>query len=303
MSYEKVCAVIVTFNRKETLLKCLSALLNQTYPLTSIFVIDGPSIDGTEKALAEYNFIKEIPPSNEIKVWHTENIIVQGNKRIKFHFVRIYNDIGGSGGFYEGFKRAYNEGCDWIWVMDDDVLPESTTLWRLITALKTGYDAARPALIDCEDFSPWFAGGIFSRNAIKKVGLPLKEFFIYWDDVEYAARCKRNGIKMLDVMDAKVHHKGWIHRGINSKIVLGRIVARPVFPRGRKYYYIQRNKFYFYLRHRKFKALICDLSIGLIRDLIAYLVLRDVDKVLSIIKGTLDVFFRKTGRCEWAHTC
>jgi len=303
MSHEKVCAVIVTFNRKEMLLKCLFALINQTYPLTSIFVIDGPSTDGTEKALAEYNFIKEVPPhSNEIKVWHTENTIVQGSKRIKFHYVRIYDDVGGSGGFYEGFKRAYYEDCDWIWVMDDDVLPESTTLERLITALKiTGYDAARPALIDCEDFSPWFAGGIFSRNIIKKVGLPLKEFFIYWDDVEYATRCQRNGIKMLDVREAKVHHKDWMHRGVNSRIVLGRIVARPAFPRGRKYYYIQRNKLYFLLRYRKFKALIHSLSIELIRDLIAYLVLKDVDKVLSIIKGTLDAFFRKTGKCEWAH--
>jgi len=83
--------------------------------------------------------------------------------------------------------------------------------------------------------------------------------------------------------------------------VLGRIVARPAFPRGRKYYYIQRNKLYFLLRYRKFKALIHSLSIELIRDLIAYLVLKDVDKVLSIIKGTLDAFFRKTGKCEWAH--
>jgi len=302
MGYEKICAVVVTFNRKEALLKCLFALFNQTYPLTSIIVIDGPSTDGTEKALVEHGFIKEMPPSsNEIGVWRTENIVTKNDKPVSFHYIRIYDDVGGSGGFYEGFKKAYNTGCSWIWVMDDDVEPSFTALEKLVIALKGGYDAARPALMDNRDFSPWFAGGIFSRDVIKKVGLPLKEFFIYWDDVEYVARCQRNGIKMLDVIDAKVHHKDWSQKGMNCRILLGKVIARPIFPKGRKYYYIQRNKIYFYLRHRKLKFLIRSLTLELIYDLIAYLILKDADKVLSIIKGSLDAFFGKTGKSTWAH--
>ncbi|MEM2154634.1 MAG: glycosyltransferase family 2 protein [Nitrososphaeria archaeon] len=302
MNNEKVCAIVVTFNRKKTLLECLFALLSQTYPLTSIIVIDGPSTDGTEKALIEHGFIKDVPPSsNEIRVWHTENNIIQNDKLFSFYYIRIYDDVGGSGGFHEGFKKAYCEGYEWMWVMDDDVIPSPTALEKLILALKNGYDAARPALLDGEDFSPWFAGGIFSKRVIEKVGLPLKEFFIYWDDIEYITRCQRNGIKILDVPDAKVSHKDWLHKGMKYRILFGIVIARPIFPKGRKYYYIQRNKIYFYLKYRMLKNLIYHLTLGLIIDLIAYLILKDSDKVLSILKGSLDAFLGKTGKSKWAH--
>lgn len=58
----KISAVVVTFNRKKLLLECLNALRNQTYPLDAIFIIDGPSTDGTPEALLECGYIKELPP-------------------------------------------------------------------------------------------------------------------------------------------------------------------------------------------------------------------------------------------------
>jgi len=36
-------------------------------------------------------------------------------------YVRIHDNIGGAGQFYIGLKLACKEGCDWVWVMDDDV--------------------------------------------------------------------------------------------------------------------------------------------------------------------------------------
>jgi len=42
-----ICAVIVTFNRKELLLNCLNALKQQTHTLDHIVVIDNASSDGT----------------------------------------------------------------------------------------------------------------------------------------------------------------------------------------------------------------------------------------------------------------
>ncbi|MEM1547260.1 MAG: glycosyltransferase, partial [Candidatus Methanomethylicia archaeon] len=40
---QRICAVISTFNRKESLLKCLTALLEQRRPLDCIIIVDGPS--------------------------------------------------------------------------------------------------------------------------------------------------------------------------------------------------------------------------------------------------------------------
>lgn len=53
--------------------------------------------------------------------------------------------------------------------------------------------------------------------------------------------------------------------------------------------------------HRKLKALIYSLNRELISGLVAYLILGSVDKVLSIKRGAIDAFFRKTGKSAWTH--
>ena len=64
----KIAAIVVTFNRKELLLECIHSLINQTYCLDTIFIIDGPSTDGTPEHLLECNLITELPPDvNNIK--------------------------------------------------------------------------------------------------------------------------------------------------------------------------------------------------------------------------------------------
>lgn len=50
---EKVCAVIVTYNRKELLRECLKAVLGQTRPPDHILVVDNASTDGTLEMLRE----------------------------------------------------------------------------------------------------------------------------------------------------------------------------------------------------------------------------------------------------------
>lgn len=47
----KVCAVVVTFNRKELLMDCLEALLKQKRPLDAIYIVDNASTDGTPGSL------------------------------------------------------------------------------------------------------------------------------------------------------------------------------------------------------------------------------------------------------------
>ncbi len=50
---ERVCAVVLTYNRKELLSECLSALNAQTRPLDGIVVVNNASTDGTAEMLAE----------------------------------------------------------------------------------------------------------------------------------------------------------------------------------------------------------------------------------------------------------
>ena len=96
-----VAAVVVTYNRKEELLKNLSAVLGQTHPVDRYYIIDNHGSDGTEVTLREAGIL--------------DNAVVE--------YVYLPENIGGAGGFYTGVKMAYEAGYDYICLMDDDGRP------------------------------------------------------------------------------------------------------------------------------------------------------------------------------------
>lgn len=195
---DKIAAVVVTFNRLELLKKCIHSLEQQTKKLDAIIVVNNGSTDGTQEWLMNKNNIKVITQKN----------------------------LGGAGGFNTGLRFAFNEGYDWFWIMDDDGLPSTNCLERLNAYSSLGViDYVAPNLIDNEGVSHFsemfdksnleiinFFGGPFngillSKNIILKVGLPIKEFFIWGDETEYKNRILENGFITLTVKHAIHNHK------------------------------------------------------------------------------------------------
>jgi len=280
----KLAAVVVTFNRKKLLLECLNALKNQTYPLDAIFIIDGPSTDGTPEALKEAGYIKELPPSTyEEFSWETENIVYSpiNNKPIKVHYVRLYKDVGGSGGFYEGVKRAYEKGYDWIWLMDDDAEPKEDALEKLVrytnlpnavalapTVMRPTGEISKPhrGFISFRRIFPMmqtpldeklyysetpipidfvsFVGPLIKSDAIKIVGFPKKEFFIHHDDVEYSIRLRKVGRIYLIPNSVIIHKEGIKKKGLIKKEVFGKTLHLVPYKKLWKKYYGIRNLTY-----------------------------------------------------------
>ena len=105
-----VTVVIVTYNPRALLSQTLKAIQSQSYPIEAIIVVDNCSTDGTQDMLRQVNDASIIP------LFMTSN-------------------LGGAGGFSAGIERAYRLGTDFVWVMDDDVLPEVDALRRLVEAL------------------------------------------------------------------------------------------------------------------------------------------------------------------------
>lgn len=127
---ETVCAVVVTYNRKNLLLECLEALLKQTRPLEAIYIIDNFSSDGTPETLMKSGYIGELPPDGLSEPWEREFDVknLTDGKPIRIHYVRMNENTGGAGGFHEGVKRGYEKGYNWLWLMDDDVCPHVDAL-------------------------------------------------------------------------------------------------------------------------------------------------------------------------------
>ena len=203
-SSDRVVAVVVTYNRAELLLDCLRSLHAQTHPVERIIVVDNASTDGTPEALE----------ASGLAVDH----------------VRMQRNGGGAEGFHYGLVHARRHEADWIWLMDDDCEAPPETLERLLAhprAQDPGTALVAPAVRDAGgDLLPlnrgwvrsrWFLGPLapmsaedFTRDEVqvdhvalvgplvrmdvaRRVDPPLREMFIWWDDLEWALRVGREG--------------------------------------------------------------------------------------------------------------
>lgn len=217
----KVVAVVVSYNRKELLKECLAALNAQTYDNLCILLVDNNSTDGTEEYVRESGYLTK------------ENFV----------YVKLDENIGGAGGFHEGIKYAMNLQATWIWVMDDDTIPEPDALLELMKAVenigqsKIAFLSSNVYGISHEPmnvprmkmwqkgengYADWnskleyslvkvntatFCSMMFNRQAVERVGLPIKSYFIWGDDTEYSLRLSKYIGQAWLVGKSKVLHK------------------------------------------------------------------------------------------------
>ncbi len=164
MSDLKVCAVVVTYNRKHQLIDCLHSLLAQSRALDGILILDNFSNDGTAEMLFEQEFIKQMPPKtqeqefldkNSFGLKHTkpieEDSLTQDS--VDITYVRLESNKGGAGGFHRGIELGYQLGFDWLWLMDDDGLTDPKALENLLQYNKgIGFLNSLVLDIDKKDF-------------------------------------------------------------------------------------------------------------------------------------------------------
>src|SRR5260370_41119663 len=105
-----VAAVIVTFNRKGLLVRCLEAVRAQTRPCDRVFIIDNASTDGTPELLADSGLLDGM-----------------------VDYVRLPVNTGSAGGFHEGMRGAYKSGHELLWLMDDHGCPAPGCLGTLMS--------------------------------------------------------------------------------------------------------------------------------------------------------------------------
>jgi rhamnopyranosyl-N-acetylglucosaminyl-diphospho-decaprenol beta-1,3/1,4-galactofuranosyltransferase len=236
---KNVCAVIATYNRKKPLSKCLS-YLKFCDSLDAIYLIDNASNDGTPNLIRDEGYIKELPPVNSNEIWKTSsNVKNQNGKTIKFYYRRNFVNGGSAGGFYDGIRGAYKEGYKWIWVLDNDSIPKKNSLDKLLEktelAENIGFLCSKALwcdgtvhIMNIPQIQPlvkdipfnkfensnvsviracsWLSL-LIKREVIEEVGLPLKEFFVWAEDVEYTNRMTENNYLGLYVADSIVYHE------------------------------------------------------------------------------------------------
>lgn len=206
-----ITAVVVTYNRKNLLERCLAGIADQTVPLDAVLIIDNASTDGTEAWLEQW-----LP-----------------RRLSQARVVPLKQNCGGAGGFSEGLRLAIQDGADWVWMMDDDAEPHPDALEELmkiavspaniygslakaggktswpITLLQDGPTVASnvseiPTAARVQMLP--FLGFMVHRDAVKKIGLPDPSFFIAADDVEYCLRAQKAGMQIIVSGRSHIEH-------------------------------------------------------------------------------------------------
>ena len=249
----KINCVVVTYNRLGLLKENLKALQEQSLPVHKIFIIDNHSTDGTAEYLLRFKEDSSVA------------VIV------------LPENIGGAGGFSIGLKEAILDGCDWVWMMDDDTIPTPDALKNLseatavtdrigfvcskvvwtdgtphkmnIPILEYGKRNERPfnlysrgdGLLLCTKCS--FVSVMINAKAVYEVGLPIGELFIWHDDIEFTERLSLAGYTNLYVDRSVVLHK-------TSVNYTSDISTAPV-DSSWKFYYQARNSLYLHRREKK----------------------------------------------------
>lgn len=245
----KINCVVVTYNRLDLLKECLQAVEQQTFPCHRIIVVDNCSTDGTCEFLQQYC------------------------TRPQYHIIRTEKNIGGAGGFSIGIKESVREGADYTWIMDDDTIPTPTALEFLVKTITLSNDigfvcskvnwtdgtthlrnipgglhkTGKKYIIKKEDITAYlcevctFVSVLFSSRAVYKVGLPIKEFFIWFDDIEYTYRITKSGFKNYYVEQSIVVHK--------TPDMFNPTIEQAPVSMASRFYYQTRNTCYF--KHRE----------------------------------------------------
>lgn len=215
-----ITSVIVTYNRKDCLNKLLDIYESLSDKPQNIVVVNNNSNDGTKELLDN---------------WLEKSTIYSK------HVINTTKNLGGSGGFFEGIKKAQELKSDWIYVSDDDAYPSLNVLsifkqyienndTNKISAIcgtvmncgkidkshrrrikKSRFKIEEIEIMEHEYNNNFeldlfsYVGTILNSKFLDKCGITEKDYFIYYDDTEHSLRLSKEG-KIICIPEAIIYH-------------------------------------------------------------------------------------------------
>lgn len=300
----KSAGVIVTYNRKELLAKNICMQLKQDKKLDRLYIIDNHSTDNTFEYLQAKGLFRQD--------W--------------MDYIFLEENTGGAGGFHYGLRKAYHDGYDFIWLMDDDGRPYRNDTWLEIyrTAKELYQTGEKELLLNClvtvegrelsfgfgsrvgleqqwlqikqmaadkkilDDKANLFNGTLVTRETVEKVGYPNKEFFMKRDETDYFRRCVDAKVRIGTVLDSIYHHPR-----PQTKIVKILSAQIAVYDNMDQEYYATRNTIYSYKRKHKARLFVMLFLKGIV--LLKTRVQRK-ERLLAFAEGIKDGVYENMGR-------
>lgn len=213
----RIAAVVVSWNRRDNVLRWIESLLSQTRPVDEILVVDNGSSDDTVQAVRDRH--------------PTVRVVETGQ------------NLGHAGGAQAGMAEAFRRGHDWFWMFDDDAFPEPRALERSLRAIDDVRDR-RPAVIyaPSQELAGWqwrgrkfpvrfgaaetrsgapipvalvdFNMSLVAARMYADLGPPRGDYFMMGWEIEYCLRAIRAGYTNWVVPEVLVRHE---HAGFQGQ--------------------------------------------------------------------------------------
>ncbi|WP_205509183.1 glycosyltransferase [Longitalea arenae] len=185
----RVCAIVVTFNRLETLKTAIAHVLAQVVKPAEIVIVDNNSTDGTQEYLRS----------------------LQGENNI--HCIFMESNTGSAGAISKGMTYGLAKNTfDYFWIMDDDTFYAPNALKDLIENIEEtpfvmlGLHGAnfrmgkkvkvKPNIKLQEAEYAMIDGAIIKADVVRRIGTVCEDFFMMCDDHEYSIRIRKNGFRL-----------------------------------------------------------------------------------------------------------
>lgn len=246
---KKVGVVLLNYKVKDLTLRCIESVKKSTYKNIQIFVVDNDSRDGLAETMYKYPEVIFIPSKE---------------------------NTGYSGGNNLGIKKALDEKCDVLFILNPDMMIDPKAIEILVSEVeKVGAGIANPKIYFEGTKKLWFAGKQFDLNNVlathrgvneedqgqydkveeledatggallvqkevfEKIGLFDERYFLYYEDGDFSYRARKAGFKIIYVPQAVAYHKNAQSTGLGSPI---------------QDYYITRNRMLFAAKFLSFRT-------------------------------------------------
>jgi len=217
---DRVFVIILNWNGWKDTLECLSSLEDLDYPAHEVVVVDNGSTDGSEEKIREA---------------YPDIVVLQTGENLGF-----------AGGNNAGIRHALGRGADHVWLLNNDAVVYPGALSALVKEALSddsiGMVGSKIYYYQAPDVI-WFAGGtidpltgktghslmgekdtggrdeprdvdyasacslLVKRAVIEDVGLMDTRFFLYFEETDWAVRCRRRGWRVRYQPASRILHK------------------------------------------------------------------------------------------------
>jgi len=206
MKNPKLFIIVLNYNGRDTLKKCLESIYLSDYENKEVVVVDNASTDGSFDEMRQ----------------HFQ----------KFNFIKNNQNIGFAAGNNVAIKWALEKMADYVLLLNNDAYLEKNTLGVLLQEVeknkKPGISC--PFIYNGYTKKLWFSGGkidwlkmraihqsgkddfisgcamLIHKDVFKKIGLLDEKFFLYYEDVDFSFRAQKAGFDLRIIPEAKVYH-------------------------------------------------------------------------------------------------